>query len=67
MKKGNEYSYNKICKFVEDNDYGMEELGKGILGENFLIVRTEGVETITFVLAGYGELGYIYECIYSDL
>lgn len=69
MLKGNHPSYTAIEKFCETNDYEMIEYGPNVIGENFIVCKSNYKDvTISFILDGYNENhGNIYECIYSDL
>ena len=61
------YDFADISKFAKDNGFQIEELGKNIIGTNFLILEHEYRDKIySFVLDG--ELGqrWIYKCIYKD-
>ncbi len=67
MKKGKSFLYIKVKEFAEDNDYSMEELGRDLVGEGFIVLRhSEKDIVISFVLSGTSG-GYVYDCIYSDL
>jgi hypothetical protein len=68
MKKGESYSYGKIHKYSEKNDYEMIEHGNGLIGADFIVLVNDDSETISFVATGYNDSsGFIYECIYSDV
>ena len=68
MEKGKSYSYGKVHRYSEENDYEMIEYGKGLIGEDFIVLTNDDGGTISFVANGYNDLSdFIYECIYSDV
>jgi len=68
MKKGQSCGYTKIKEFAEDNDYSIEDIGRELVGENFIILKHQEKDlVISFVLTSASGNGFQYECIYSDL
>jgi hypothetical protein len=67
MLKGNKPSYKAIERFCETNDFEMIEYGPNVIGENFIVCKSNSKDvTVSFMLDGYKD-GNIYLCIYSDL
>lgn len=66
MKKGRNYNFIVIENYAYANDYEISDLGNNVIGENFLILKNENGEVISFVLTGTTGSEYIYECIYMD-
>lgn len=68
MKKGQIYSIGTITKFADKEGYSLEEHGKNVIGENFVVLKHNDKDiTISFVLEGASSSAYMYECVYSDL
>lgn len=68
MKKGQNYSFEAIEKFAEDEDFGITEHGGSSIGKNFIVLEHESKDiVVSFVLSGASGVGFMYECVYSDL
>lgn len=63
-----EYNFIQIETFAQANDYDLEELGNGVVGESFIVLRNNKIDiTISFMLIGASSKNYFYKCIYTDL
>jgi hypothetical protein len=63
-----EYNFAQIESFANENDYNLEELGNGVIGETFIVLRNNNSDiTISFMLIGASSKKYFYKCIYNDL
>ena len=68
MKKGQTYTFVAITEFANKEGYSLEEHGKNVIGENFVVLKHDSKDiTISFVLEGASSSAYMYECVYSDL
>lgn len=67
MKKSLIYSYKTIEAFAIENEFEIKELGINEIGANFIVLTNDHDKVISFMLAGVGSHGHIYECIYTDL
>ena len=69
MIKGNKPCHDAITRFCETNDFEMVEYGPDVIGENFIVCKSNSKDiTISFMLESFSaKHGFIYECIYSDL
>ena len=68
MITGIYYSFNEIENFAFKNSYELEELGKKIVGQNFIVLYNDALDiTISFVLTRVGVSGvdYSYLCVYN--
>ena len=62
------YPYVDIEKQAEKENKTIDKYGNVIIGEHFLVLRSEENDLITsFVLDGATANQYIYKCIYTDI
>ena len=67
LKKGSTSTYREIERYSEDNNLNVFDLGKFLVGESFIVVKSNSKDlTAGFVLTGTAGDNSIYECIYSD-
>ena len=56
MYKGRTCFYKDIEKFCEENNFEATELGENVIGENFVVCKSnEKDKTVSFVLSGYND------------
>ena len=68
MTKGESYGYNHIENFANYNNFEINELGRPVVGEHFLILKHQDKDiVVSFVLSGAANYQYVYDCVYSDL
>lgn len=68
MKKGQTYSTKQIEDYAENNNYDLNDYGRNIIGEGFLVLKhMEKDIAISFVLTSASTNTYMYECIYTDI
>ena len=68
MVLNQEYNFTQIKEFSNKEDYDLEELGNGVIGETFIVLRNNKIDiTISFLLTGASSKNYFYKCIYNDL
>lgn len=60
------YSFADIQDYTEGYDE-IDEYGKQLIGELFLVIKNNKDQTVSFVLNGYNDNhGYSMKCIYTD-
>jgi hypothetical protein len=68
MTLNQEYSFEQVEALAEIKDMYLEELGNGVIGETFIVLRSNKKDiTISFMLNRASSKGYFYKCIYTDL
>jgi hypothetical protein len=67
--KGENKNFTNIENWANENDFNLTELGKGIIGETFIVCKHEYKDiTVSFILDSHNSsFGNQYTCVYSDL
>ena len=59
--------YQAIAEYSEKNNFEIEDFGKEIIGEQFILLRDPDYDkVISFVLTGSSGNGSVFTCIYTD-
>ena len=67
MEHNQNYLFSQLEEFA-GGDYSMEQYGKEIVGEHFIVLRHNTKDLVhSYVLTGIQGGEYVYKCIYSDL
>lgn len=63
-----QFSYDQVSALAKEGKMEIEELGNGVIGETFLVLRSNEKDiTVSFVLISASQKIYYYKCIYSDI
>jgi len=60
------YKFNTISDFAEKNQMDLNEYGRNLIGENFIILKDSYDLTTSFMLTGTSGDDYLYQCVYKD-
>lgn len=65
FKVGQDYSYDQIMEFKEENDLTLNEYGPSTVEEEAMHL-TDDHFNIWFILTGTRSDGYLYTCVFNN-
>ena len=68
MSRKEGYYHGALMQYAEENEYNVEEYGKFLVGEKFIVLKHQKTEYVmSFVMTSYNDTqGAYYTLIYED-